>query len=256
MGLHKLSGITTWKRITFVGHTKKVTIRNSDGTFFISSYNNQSAKSKYDIPFIRGFVKLFNVFKMMSHTGIGKFAIFMLCFGFISLILGLFSDESSSSKMITSISDIVFLVFNITILTGLIVYVYRIRHLHGLEHRLLKTYYKGLSITSENVKEQSKETSHCGSTLLGILLMIELVWVGIFNLPEIFVWILLPSVGYELFLLSHGYKWYNKIFYVPGWLVQQITTSYKISDETIKKYISGFKSFVKQEDPDHLKYFV
>jgi len=252
MGRHKIGGITTGAGITFVGHTKKVTIRNKDGSFLVKDYKNPSVKSKYDIPLIRGFLKLYNVFKMAASTWIGKFSLFMLSIGIIGFILGLiFGEPVPSSQEVVTVFDIAFAAINIIILIGLLTYILKIRHLHGLEHRFIQTYNKGLPITLENVKAQKKETPRCGGTLLGMLLIIELVWVGLFNLPSLFVWLLLPSVGFEMFLLASGNKWYHKLLYGPGWLIQQITTGYNVSDEIIQQYIPGFTSFVKLEDPHY-----
>lgn len=252
MAKYKVGGITTAAGITFVGQKAKVTIRNKDGAFLVKKYSNPSANKAGKTPLLRGPLKLLNVFKMAFGTTIGKislaFVILAIVSGILSLILG---EPVPKGDDILTMFDIMWLTINIVMIGGIFTYILFIRNLHGLEHKIIHVYNKGLPLTIENVKQQPKETPRCGGTLLGIAIVIEILWVGVFSLPSAFVWLLFPTLGYEAFLHANGDKWYNKLLYFPGLMIQKITTGNNVSDETIKKYLDGFKAFVAQEDKDY-----
>ncbi len=252
MGKYKVGGITTAAGITFVGQKAKVTIREKDGAFLVKKYYNPGANKGGKIPMFRGILKLLNVFKMAFGTTIGKISLAFVGLSVLSMILSFIIGEPvPKGNDVITMFDIMFMAINVIMIAGILTYVMYIRNLHGLEHKIISTYNNKLSLTVENVKKQPKETPRCGGTLLGIAIIIEVVWVGVFKLPSAFVWLLFPTIGYEAFLHAAGDKWYNKAIYFPGLLIQKITTGNKVSDDTIKKYLCGFKAFVAQEDPTY-----
>jgi len=249
MAKYKVGGITTAAGITFVGQKAKVTIRNDDGSFIVKKWNNPSTNKYAEIPFIRGFYKIFAAMKMAFGTWIGKLAVFFMAVSLISMIIGFFLHEPvPTTQQVNSMSNMIFAISNVIILLGIVGYTLFIRNLHGLEHKIITTYNKGLPLTVDNVKAQRKETPQCGGTLLGIILLIDLIWVGLLSMPTTFIWILFPSIGYEAFLIARDNKWYSKILYFPGWLIQQITTGSHVKDSTVEKYLVGFRAFIVQED--------
>ena len=262
---YKISGVTSAAGITFVGFKSKVIIKKESNdtatNFKILKYNNPSASKtgkKFNVPFLRGFFKLFNAFKMVSGTLIGKIAIGFLAFGFTGLFLSLIfppltvtNGGATSGAVITETakqtSDLIVASINFIMLFGIIGYVWFIRHLHGLEHKIIETFNKGLELTVNNVKSQPKESPSCGGTFLGIILFIDLIWLVGLGLPSSWLWLIWPSLGFEMFLLARGTKWYNKIMFMPGWIVQQLTTGNKITDDEIEHYLIGFREFIKHE---------
>jgi len=245
----KVGGITNLKGITFVGQKTKVNIRNKDGAFIVRSWTNPSANKKTNIPFIRGFFKLYSAIKMAAGTIIGKISIFFLVLSIISFILELvIGGPKIDDRQVSNIYNIINMTVTITLLTGILIYVVLVRKRHGLEHKIINAYNKDLPITVQNVKKQNKETSQCGGTLLGIFFLIYFVWSGVFRLPYSLLWLVLPSIGYELFLYARGNRWYNKLLYSPGWVIQQLTTGHETDDTVIDKYVCGFNAFICQED--------
>jgi len=247
-----IGGITTGAGITFVGLHTKVTIRHKDGAYIIKHKYNPQSNTLYNklqkTPFIRGFIKLYKTFKMAVGTLIGKISLGLIFISFIFLIIGLFIGEPiPTSDEINTLSSLILNVTNIIIILSILFYTLSIRNLHGLEHKLIQTYNKGLELNLNNVKNQSKETPQCGGTLLGIIIFINILWINVFHLPSLWVWLLIPSIGFELFLIAKNPIWYSKILYFPGYLIQLISTGNNISDDTILKYLDGFKAFIIQE---------
>ena len=241
-----VGGITTNKGITFVGEKTRIVINDKDGTYKVSKWSNPALKKKSDVPFLRGFVKLYSTLKMGLTTTIGKFSAIFLAIALLSVITGLIRGESMSASQMSLLDTFISITINITIICAMMFYGYNIRPLHGLEHKLISAYKQYKPLTVKNVKSMTKETPYCGGTLLGIIFAMNIL-ISIFNLPVILLWILVPSLGIELFILARGNKWYNKMIFFPGWLIQQITTSDNVSDQTIEKYLVGFKVFVNNE---------
>ncbi len=252
---YKIGGVTSAAGITFVGLNNKVSIRK-DGAFIVRGYANVTSKPITQIPFLRGFFKLYNAFKMVSGTLIGKIALGFTAFGFILGLFSLFYSPTSASVIHTNVestSSIIIFIINFILVAALVGYIWHIRNLHGLEHKIIETYNQDLLLTVENVKNQSKETPQCGGTLLGIFFFIELVWIGILGLPSIWVWLIWPSIGYEMFFHARGDKLYNKILFFPGYLIQLLSTGHNVTDKQISQYIAGFESFISREDPAYFE---
>ena len=253
---YKVGGITTAAGITFVGQKTKVVIRDKDGAFIVRKYKNPSSNKFGNIPFIRGFFRLFNSFKMIAGTVIGKIAFGFAIFGILMAILSFIIGEpasaaQSAAKQFSIGSAIIFAIINLIMILIIVVYTWFIRNLHGLEHKFIETYNQDLDLTIENVKKQRKETPQCGGTFFGILLLIDLIWVGFLGLPSAWVWLLWPSIGFEAFVNARGDKWFNKVLFFPGLLIQKISTGHKVSDKQIAMYLDGFKAFIAQEDSNY-----
>jgi uncharacterized protein YqhQ len=242
----KISGITSAAGISFFGTKAKVTIRDKDGSFLVRKYNSVLAKDK-NIPFIRGFFKLFNAFKMVVGTRVGKVALGLMGIGVISAILELIFGGSIAPNMIPQVGNIILGLLNILFLLFMMIFIWSIRNLHGLEHKLIHAYKKDLPITLENVKKQKKESPYCGGTLLGVIIFLEII-VTLLHAPYYVLWFLVPTIGYEMFVHAKGNKWYNKALFFPGYLLQLLTTGNNVSDEKILQYIEGFKAFVNAEN--------
>lgn len=237
-----ISGITTHRGITFVGLKNKLHIYN-DCTFSMKPYNNITKHKTTNIPFIRGFFKLFNAMKMASPTLIGKISIFFICLSILFFTIGLFKGENISQTQ-TGLTSII---INVLIIVGIIVYSRIISEKHGLEHKLIWLYNKGYNINLESVRNAPKAIPRCGGTFLGIILFFSIIW-NFTGLSALWLWLIIPSIGFELFLLADKGKWYSKIIFFPGWCVQQITTSNGLSDYIVQRHIDAFKIFINCEE--------
>lgn len=104
---------------------------------------------------------------------------------------------------------------------------------HGAEHKSIFCYEKGLPLTVENVRVQSRFHPRCGTSFLVLMLLVGVVIsilipvqqpvlrtaIKLLTLP------LTVSVGYELIKLA-GRKdnWFTRLTSKPGLWVQRITT--------------------------------
>ena len=141
---------------------------------------------------------------------------------------------------------------------------------HGAEHKTIFCYEKGLELTVENVRAQSRLHPRCGTSflvvimLIAILLVSVMTWVlslfpAIATLPKIAAalvrmlakLILLPfvvSVTYELnrWVGRHDELLISRIIAWPGKKMQNITT-YEPDDGMIECAIEAMKQVIPEE---------
>ena len=130
-------------------------------------------------------------------------------------------------------------VLRILIFLGYMVAVSRMKDIrrtfqyHGAEHKTIFCYEKGLPLTVENVREQSRFHPRCGTSFLVLMLLVGILISMLIPIPHP-VWrtiiklLLLPltvGVGYELIKLA-GRKdnLFTRIVSAPGLWVQRLTT--------------------------------
>ncbi len=104
---------------------------------------------------------------------------------------------------------------------------------HGAEHKSIFCYEKGLPLTVENVREQSRFHPRCGTSFMILMLLVGVI-ISIM-IPITIPWLrtivklaLLPvsvGVGYELIKLA-GRKdnWFTRAISAPGVWLQHLTT--------------------------------
>lgn len=114
----------------------------------------------------------------------------------------------------------------------------RVFEYHGAEHKTIFCYEKGLDLTVENIKKQSRLHPRCGTSFMILMLVIGIV-VGMFipnlsaipfgNLLRAVIKIaLLPitmGIGYELLKLCGRHdNWFTRVIAAPGMWMQRLTT--------------------------------
>lgn len=139
----------------------------------------------------------------------------------------------------------------------------RVFKYHGAEHKTIFCYEKGLPLTVENVRRQSRFHPRCGTSFLflmiavGILLStllaflfpaltrLRIVWVAV----KILLIPLFCGVGYELLKLCGKYdNLATKIIAAPGLWIQRLTTK-EPDDSMIEVAIESIKAVIP-ENPD------
>lgn len=129
---------------------------------------------------------------------------------------------------------------------------------HGAEHKSIFCYEKGLDLTVENVREQSRFHPRCGTSFLVLALIVGILvslCVPIYDntvLRTVVKLLLIPvvvAVGYELIKLA-GRKdnTFTRIISKPGIWVQRLTTK-EPDDQMIECAIAALKAVIP-EDPD------
>lgn len=126
---------------------------------------------------------------------------------------------------------------------------------HGAEHKTIFCYEKGMELTVENVREQSRFHPRCGTSFLVLMLLVGIfvsMLIPISNpVPRACVKLLtLPivvGIGYELIKLA-GRKnnAFTRIISKPGMWVQHITTK-EPDDSMIECAIAAFKPVIPQD---------
>jgi len=105
---------------------------------------------------------------------------------------------------------------------------------HGAEHKAIYCYEKGLPLTVENVKEQSRLHPRCGTSFLFIVMIVSILVFSFTSWENVFIRIalrllLLPvvvGVSYELIKLAGRYdNWATRIISAPGKALQRLTTA-------------------------------
>ena len=120
---------------------------------------------------------------------------------------------------------------------------------HGAEHKAIFCYEKGLDLTLENVKEQSRLHPRCGTSFLFIVMLVSILvfsftsWNNVW-LRIVFRLSLLPvvvAISYEIIKLAGRYdNLPTRIVSAPGKALQRLTTR-EPDDDMIETAIEALK---------------
>lgn len=129
---------------------------------------------------------------------------------------------------------------------------------HGAEHKSIFCYEKGLDLTVENVKKQSRFHPRCGTSFMFFMILISII-IGLF-LP----WdnkllrvglklLLLPlsvGVGFEVIMLAGKHpNFITKAISAPGLWVQRLTTK-EPDEKQIECAIHALKTVLPDDFPE------
>ena len=144
---------------------------------------------------------------------------------------------------------------------------------HGAEHKTIFCYEKGLELTVENVKMQTRFHPRCGTSFLflmvfvGIMIMIPVGLVLSRILPEfilesrplytlvrtgitVIIMPLMVGLGYELIKLAGRHdNVVTRIISAPGLWMQRITTK-EPEDSMIECAIEALKAVIPDDNSD------
>lgn len=134
---------------------------------------------------------------------------------------------------------------------------------HGAEHKTIFCYEKGLPLTVENVRLQSRFHPRCGTSFLILMIVISIlfstlvqfIFPGVYEIPWLWIIVkilLVPiicGVGFEVLRACGKYdNIITRIISAPGLWMQRITT-YEPSDDMIEVAIAAIKA-CEPENPD------
>ena len=130
---------------------------------------------------------------------------------------------------------------------------------HGAEHKTIFCYEKGLPLTVENVRAQSRFHPRCGTSFM-ILMLIVGVFLGMLIpikepiLRTAIKLAMLPltmGIGYELIRLAGRVdNLFTRIISKPGVWLQHLTTI-EPDDSMIECAIMAFKEVIPEGDRDN-----
>lgn len=131
----------------------------------------------------------------------------------------------------------------------------RVFEYHGAEHKTIFCYEKGLPLTVENVKKQSRFHPRCGTSFMILMLVIGIV-AGMFIPPmnnllrAVFKILLLPvtmGVGYELLKFCGRHEnFLTRIISAPGIWMQRLTTN-EPDDSQIECAIAAMEAVIPED---------
>jgi uncharacterized protein YqhQ len=105
---------------------------------------------------------------------------------------------------------------------------------HGAEHKSIFTYEKGLELTVENARGQSRLHPRCGTSFLFIIMIVSILVFSLVSWSNVWIrmglrLLLLPVVvglSYELLKLAGRYdNLFTRILSAPGKALQRLTTA-------------------------------
>ncbi len=128
---------------------------------------------------------------------------------------------------------------------------------HGAEHKTIFCYEKGLPLTVENVREQSRFHPRCGTSFLILMILISIVfstlvqmnpWIDVYAIPWLWVAVkilLIPIIcgaGFEVLRFCGKYdNLLTRIISAPGLWIQRITTK-NPDDDMIEIAIAALRA--------------
>ncbi len=126
---------------------------------------------------------------------------------------------------------------------------------HGAEHKTIHCYERGLDLTVENVKGQSRLHPRCGTSFLLIVMIISVIVFSFISWDNLFVrlglrLLLLPvvaGISYEIIKLAGRYdNWFTSAISAPGKWLQYITTN-EPDDSQIEVAIVSLKAVIPED---------
>lgn len=131
---------------------------------------------------------------------------------------------------------------------------------HGGEHKTIFCYEKGLPLTVENVRAQSRFHPRCGTSFLILMILVSilismLIPVGIPTYLRVVIKLLLlpliMGIGYELIRFAGKHdNVITKIISAPGVWLQHLTV-FEPDDEIIECAITAMKQVIPEDESDN-----
>lgn len=131
----------------------------------------------------------------------------------------------------------------------------RVFSYHGAEHKTIFCYEKGLPLTVENVRSQSRHHPRCGTSFLFVVMIISILVFGFVHWSNVWVrmglrLVLLPvvvGISYEInrYVGRHDTA-FTRVLTAPGLWLQNFTTS-EPDDSMIEIAIRALKLVIPEE---------
>ncbi len=141
--------------------------------------------------------------------------------------------------------------------------IHRVFSYHGAEHKTIFCYEKGLALTVENVREQSRFHPRCGTSFMILMILIsvivstvvQMIFPGVYNIMWLWVVakiLMIPvicGIGFEVLRACGKYdNLFTRIISAPGLWMQRITTK-EPQDDMIEIAIAALRA-CEPENPD------
>lgn len=274
-----------------------VSVRDTDGSIKMmqSKFESRAKKGLFRLPIIRGSVQLVesmiigfraldfssNVFsgeEKVEYTGWKKyvFGVFSVLYVMATLSLTLFMLKfiplwiaQKSSELLPIVKNY-YILFNaidglskIAIFLGYVLAISilkdikRVFQYHGAEHMSVWTYEKGLELTVDNARKQTRFHPRCGTSFIFIVIIMSVLVYTFLPKSESFAFNffariaslpLIAGISYEFLKFSAKYEKnaFIKLFVLPGLLIQRLTTK-EPDDKQLEIALNSLKESLKIE---------
>lgn len=168
-------------------------------------------------------------------------------------LLGGFIKSSVAKNLFESALRIIIFISYLKIVSGM-KEISRMWQYHGAEHKTIFCYEKGLDLTVENVRPQSRLHPRCGTSFLLITLVVSILVFSFTSWDNVFVRmgmriLLLPvvmGISYEILRLAGRYdNTLTRIISAPGKALQKLTTA-EPDDRMIEVAIAAMKEVIPE----------
>lgn len=170
----------------------------------------------------------------------------------------LFKTEITNKLLRSSIEQIIKLAVFVTYVwaVSFMEDIKRVFMYHGAEHKTIFCYEKGLPLTVENVKEQSRFHPRCGTSFMILMILISVIFATVIQMifPSVYdirwLWViakllmipLVCGVGFEVLKACGRYdNAVTRIISAPGLWMQRITTK-EPQDDMIEIAIAALRA--------------
>ena len=182
----------------------------------------------------------------------------ILLFVFLPALLVGFVKPLTQSFLVRNLSEGL---VKVVILLGYMALVSRMKDVkrlfsyHGAEHKSIFCYEKGLPLTVENVRVQSRFHPRCGTSFLLVVVLVSVLVNAMVRVSNTFArvgWhlLLLPlvvGISYEINRWCGGHdNWLSSLLSAPGKWLQRITTN-EPDDDMIRCAIRALELVIPQE---------
>lgn len=236
--------------------------------------NAEESKSKFDL-WLES--KIGNEGFQKALVGISVFlgmGLSILLFFLLPMVVVSFFDRWIQNNLVLNLIEglvrmTIFMVY--MILVSKMKEMKRVFSYHGAEHKTIRCYEKGLPLTVENVREQTRLHPRCGTSFLLIVMVISILVFSVAStlllklvpvlaamsgsflyrlIMIVFKLLLLPlvvSVTYEINRWAGRHdNWFTKILTAPGLWLQHLTTN-EPDDSMIEVAITAVEAVIPEK---------
>lgn len=254
---YSLSGMSTPNMIYFIGDKYSIELNTITGKSLINK--NAITKSGLTslimkIPLIRGaYLLLYTVLFMINDFLKSIMKLRPIRLAYLIILIGSFFyflknvSPQDHPGIATGINLIAggLLVF---IFTFFILFLYSARTNHSIEHKVIGAYDKERNLCLRTIKKQPKEHPRCGGVLVAwYLILYAAFMITTGKEPLLGTTIIIFSTGYELARLAGIRGIVGQTFFMPGYLLQKLTTSKEIPLHVLKRAQKAAITLLRKE---------
>jgi len=248
----RFGGVSTPMGITFQGEKYGVNwSREGSSVYKLGvSRSNSFVRLLRKIPFVRGLFMLsliiFEMFYSIYWKKKSNLLILIVALVGVNFLINLVPFGTETEVVISAGFNIFAIVLVLVIFLVFGYFIYKSRGNHSIEHKVIGAYDRTGDVKIDDVINEPCEHPRCGGNLVAWFFLVD--FIVFLVLPPFNEWLkflLIIAIGYELGLMACWKGWFGKLMFVPGWLIQKLTTTNNVNVDDLK---SARKAFLKLLD--------